>query len=176
MSSLPEQFASLTSLKAFVATGNEFEELDSEIVGKWKDLNSLSSFLSSRLPSLLPSSANHLFFPFVPSLQSSPPTPSASSLPPYPPSPSSPNSPPPTPSSTPPPSPTSPLYLTFECSPSLTTQTSPPSPVTSPPGEPACCQPPNRPTPGLTTFTERVEELVGGEEMGWKSLSSVGVG
>ena len=46
MSALPEQFASLSSLKAFVATGNEFEELDSEIVGKWKDLNSLSQSLS----------------------------------------------------------------------------------------------------------------------------------
>lgn len=44
MSALPEQFASLSSLKAFVATGNEFEELDPEIVGKWTDLNSLSQF------------------------------------------------------------------------------------------------------------------------------------
>lgn len=53
MSALPEQFASLTSLKAFVATGNEFEELDSDVVSKWTDLNSLSSSFSLLLNPLL---------------------------------------------------------------------------------------------------------------------------
>jgi hypothetical protein len=43
LSSLPHQFAGLNNLKAFVATGNEFVSLDSDLVGCWKDLNSLSS-------------------------------------------------------------------------------------------------------------------------------------
>lgn len=171
MSALPEQFASLSTLKAFVATGNEFEELDAGIVGKWTELNSLSTsptFCDSGRPCLM-----LMALSVISCHQSCPTTLFASSPRPFLPSPTSPSCPHRARGSRPPRQacPTSPPCLIFVCSPSLTTPTSPLSRNTSHRGAPASCLRPTRPTRGRTTLLP-----VRGEETVWRLSSSVGVG